>query len=375
MSFIRIDARQGTVMRKRITRFALAFTVIAILILSGCGSSQKMPGSEKPDAAQSESDKPGIEQLDKDKPGVVKPGKDASDETLASGPYWTIEVSDTKNFTYAIPGGKDGSIDMTATLYFIAWKQGGTEMFGQYEGRALVAFDMDFGNVGDGRFSLVGGVMDDSISDNISFEMLPSRQEAVTAAGEDIDLAPLVKFIGQAEIITEEYTISQQDWKAMADGEVKLDAKGSLDNGTKYSEGFELKAGEDTVLISVGDLAAAYNLDAFRGTITKGEMDEDPRSWFRDKVMSRMEERLSSSEQFSDQQSAETDYGDSDAQNGFAVDSDLPEGLTVDSEGREGIDTNGDGTLEVYVGEDGEVWTDFDGDGKYEIAGDEGADR
>lgn len=141
---------QVKVIKELAVRFVLACVVVGVLILSGCGSSQKTWESGKPGAAQTESEKPDIERLDKDKPGDVKPGKDASDETLASGPYWTIEVSDTKNFTYAIPGGKDGSIDMTATLYFIAWKQCGTEMFGQYEGRALADFD------GDGKYEIAG---------------------------------------------------------------------------------------------------------------------------------------------------------------------------------------------------------------------------
>lgn len=333
-------------MKKWMTRFMLTGIVIGALTLSGCGgAAQKAPESSQPSVAQAE--------------------KEAVDEALASGPYWLIEVSETKNFTYTIPNGNGGVIDMTATLHFIAWKEGGEDMFGQYEGRALVAFNMDLSKAGTGGVTVMGGAMDDSISDNISFELIPAQQEAVTAKGEDIDLAPLAKFIGQAEIITDEYTISQQDWKALADGQVKLDVNGSFGDGAKNAQGFVLKAGEDTVLISVGDFTAAYNLDAFRGTISKTEPGADPRSWFRDKVMSRMEERLSSSDQSGGQQPPEAGSGDAADQNG----------LTVDSEGREGMDTNGDGRLDIYFGEDGNVWADFDGDGKYEIAGEDGVDH
>ncbi len=332
-------------MKRRITRFVLTSIIIGALALSGCGgAAQKTPKGSQPNAAQTE--------------------KEAADEGLTSGPYWLIEASDSKNFAYTIPNGSGGVIDMTATLYFIAWKAGGEEMFGQYEGRALVTFDMDLSKAGTGGVTFMGGAMDDSISDNISFELIPAQREAVSAKGEDIDLAPLVKFIGQAEIITGEYTISQQNWKALADGQVKLDVSGSFGDGAKNAQGFVLKAGEDTVLISVADFAAAYNLDAFRGTISKTESGADPRSWFRDKVMSRMEERLASTEQPGAQQLPETVPSDADAQ----------EGLTVDSKGREGMDTNGDGRLDIYFGEDGNVWADFDGDGKYEIAGEDGVD-
>lgn len=330
-------------MKKCIIRFMLVGIVISVLTLSGCSSGAKNTSGGS--AAQKE--------------------KEVAGEALSSGPYWLIEASDTKNFTYTIPNGNGGVIDMTATLYFIAWKSGGEEMFGRYEGRALVAFNMDLSKAGTGGVAVMGGAMDDSISDNISFELIPAQQEAVTAKDEDIDLAPLVKFIGQAEIITDEYTISQQDWKALADGQVKLDVKGSFGDGTKNAQGFVLKAGEDTVLISVGDFTAAYNLDAFKGTISKTEAGEDPRSWFRDKVMSRMEERLSSLEQSNNQQLPKTGSSDEAAQSG----------LTVDSEGREGMDTNGDGRLDIYFGEDGNVWADFDGDGKYEVAGEDGVDH
>ncbi len=335
-------------MKKRIARFILIGIAIGALTLSGCGTaSQKSPESGQPYAIQTE--------------------KESADEVLASGPYWRIEVSETKNFTYTIPNSDGGVIDMTAALCFIAWKAGGEEMFGQYEGRALVAFNIDLSKAGTGGVTVMGGAMDDTISDNISFELIPAQQEAVTAKNEDIDLVPLAKFIGQAEIITDEYTISQQDWKALADGQTKLDVNGSFGDGAKNPQGFVLKTGEETALISVGDFAAAYNIDAFRGTIVKTEAGEDPRTWFRDKVTSRMEERLSLSEQSANQQFPGTSADDA-AQNDQG-------GLTVDSEGREGMDTNGDGTLEIYFGDDGKVYADFDGDGKYEAAGEDGVDH
>ena len=119
--------------------------VIGTLTLSGCGSAvQKAPESSQPSASLAE--------------------KEAAEESLPSGSYWRIEVSDTKNFTYTIPNGNGGVIDMTATLHFIAWKAGGEEMFGQYEGRALVAFNMDLSKAGTGGVTVMGGAMDDSIS-------------------------------------------------------------------------------------------------------------------------------------------------------------------------------------------------------------------
>jgi hypothetical protein len=335
-------------MKKRITRFMLIILAISVLTLSGCGgATQKAPHNQQPNTVQAE--------------------QESVDETHAAGPYWQIEVSDTNNFSYAVPGGNGGAIDMTATLYFIAWKQGGEDVFGQYEGRAMVALDMDLSKAGTGGVSYSGGVLEDSISESITFEMLPFDQNAIKVEGEDVDLATLADFVGQAEIITDEHTISQQAWKALADGQVKLDVNSSFGDGEKEPQGFTLKAGEDTVLISVGDLATAYGLDAFSGMITSSDTQIDALAWFREKVMTRMEERLALSEQSASQQMPTADFDSSagfESQNGF----------TVDSEGREGIDTNGDGRLEIYYGEDGEVCTDFDGDGKYDITESEYSD-
>lgn len=324
----------------------IAFLLCAS-VLTGCGgTAQNAPQNHQSSTAQVE--------------------KESADDTLAAGPYWQIEVSDTKNFSYAIPGGNGGAIDMTATLYFIAWKQGGKDMFGRYEGRALVALDMGLSQAGTGGVSYSGGVLEDSISESITFEMLPLEQNAVKVEGEDIDLAPLADFVGQAEILADEHTISQQAWKTLADGQVKLDINGSFGDGEKVPQGFTLKAREDTVLISVGDLASAYGLEAFSGTMTSADTQTDTLAWFRDKVMTRMEERLSLSEQPAGQQISTAGVESSagfESQNEF----------TVDSEGREGMDTNGDGRLEIYYGEDGEVWVDFDGNGEYEIAGSDGS--
>jgi len=328
----------------------LSIMVLCIAaLLSGCGKAQDTAQSGQP---------------------ATQPGNIEMNDTGApsdSGPFWLISVSDTKNFDYAIPAG-GGAIGMTATLSFIAWKQGGDDMFGEYEGRALVALDMDLSKAGTGGVSYTGSVMDDSISDNITFEILPFTQNSAKIEGEDIDLASLIDFAGQADILADAYTISQQAWKALADGQVKLNINGSFGDGEKLPQGFTLKAGEDTVLISVGDLEAAYGLEAFAGTITSADTQTDALDWFRDKVMTRMEERLSAAEESAGQQMpAAGEAGSAGTESQF--------GLTVDSEGREGMDTNGDGILEMYYGEDGEVWCDFDGDGQYEIAGKDGSDR
>ena len=135
-------------MKKWITHFLLIILAISVLTLSGCGgTTQKAPQNQQPSTAQE--------------------GKESADDALAAGPYWQIKVSDTKNFSYAVPDGNGGVINMTAALYFIAWKQGGEDMFGQYEGRALVGLNMDLSQAGTGGVSYSGGVLQDGISDKI----------------------------------------------------------------------------------------------------------------------------------------------------------------------------------------------------------------
>lgn len=331
-----MGVRKKLAMKKRMRRFFLFSLAAFLLVLSGCGEAYKSAAEPRNSST------------------ATPPG-------TAKNVCWLIEATDTKQFSYSAPSS--GAINITATLYFIAWKVGGPNMLGQYKGRAMVTLDMDLSKAGSGNLICTGGVMDDSICDDISFEMTAAQAESITAQGEDVDLAPLTSFIGQADIITEEYAISQQNWQALADGEVKFDANSSFGDSRKYEQGFTLKAGEQTVLITVGDLAAAYGVEAFSGTITTSASPTDAPARFRDKVMSRMEDRLEAAEQ-PGMPTAETVAG-------------MPPhgGISIDAQGREGMDTNGDGKLEIYFAEDGSVMADFDGDGNYEPAGEDGADH
>lgn len=283
---------------------------------------------------------------------------DSPEPGESSGYNWLMTASDTKKTALNVPAtGK--SIDITVTLYFVAWKNGGEDMFGEYEGRALIAFDGDMSNLSSDSLSFTGGFMDDSICENISFVMKPYDQEVVKADdSEDIDLAPLAKFVGQSDFITDEYLINQQTWQALVDGEVKLDVNSSISDGEKYPQGFILKADESTVVISVPTYTQTYNLDYFNGKIIKTTDDINPVEWFRDTVMTRMEERLAMGE--SQERSTSPD-----AQN---ESQELPQGsFMTDSEGREGFDMDGDGKLDMWFDDEGNVWSDFDKDGNFEL--------
>lgn len=274
----------------------------------------------------------------------------------SAGYNWLITTSDTKKTALNVPStGK--SVDITVTLYFVAWKNGGGDMFGEYEGRALIAFDGDMSKLSSGSITFTGGFMDDNICENISFEMLPYNQDTIQANdSEDIDLAPLAKFVGQSDFITDEYLINQQTWQAMADGKVKLDVNSSFSDGEKYPQGFNLKADDRTVIISVPTFTQTYNLDYFKGNIIKTTDEIQPVELFRDTVMTRMEERLAMSESQGEP-----------APDAPAEIQELPQGSFItDSQGREGFDMDGDGKLDMWFDDEGNVWSDFDKDGNFE---------
>jgi hypothetical protein len=332
---------KGVIMRK-------LFCLIFILILALCACSSK-------GTTESSTVEPQEELRNNSNPSNETNSTAPSD---SAGYNWLITTSDTKKTTLNVPStGK--SIDITVTLYFVAWKNGGEDMFGKYEGRALITFDGDLSKLSSGSLSFTGGFMDDNICENIFFEMMPYNQEAIKVDGsEDIDLAPLAKFVGQSDFVTDEYLINQQTWQALADGEVKLDVNSSFSDGEKYPQGFSLKADESTVIVSVPTFTQTYNLDYFKGEIIKTTDEIKPVEWFRDTVMTRMEERLAMGEQ-SQGESTEPDAGD-DSQ-------ELPQGSFItDSEGREGFDMDGDGKLDIWFDDEGNVWSDFDKDGNFE---------
>lgn len=283
----------------------------------------------------------------------------SSDEPSESSGYnWLITTTDTKKTSFNVPStGKP--IDITVTLYFVAWKNGGEDMFGEYEGRALIAFDGDMSKLTSEGISFTGGFMDDNICDNISFEMMPYKQEVIQTDGtEDIDLAPLAKFVGQSDFITDEYLINQQTWQAMAEGKVKVDANSSFSDGEKYPQGFILKADDSTVMISVPTFTQTYNLDYFKGKIVKTTDEIKPVEWFRDTVMTRMEERLAMCEQ---------SQGNLTAPDAVDESQELTQGSFItDSQGHEGFDIDSDGKLDMWFDDEGNVWSDFDKDGNFE---------
>lgn len=333
---------KGVIMRKLFLFFIL------ILALCACSSkgTTKSPTAKPQDELGNNSSNPN---------NAANPAK-PSDSAVYN---WLITTSDTKKTALNVPStGK--SIDITVTLYFVAWKNGGEDMFGEYEGRALIAFDGDMSKLSSGGISFTGGFMDDNICENISFELLPYNQETIQADGsEDIDLAPLAKFVGQSEFITDECLINQQTWKALADGEVKLDINSSFSDGEKYPQGFILKADESTVFVSVPTFTQTYNLDYFKGELIKTTDEIEPMEWFRDTVMTRMEERLAMSES----------QGESSAPDVADESQELPQGgYFTDSEGHEGFDLDGDGKLDMWFDDEGNVWSDLDNDGNFEPA-------
>jgi hypothetical protein len=332
---------KGVIMRK-------LFCLYFILILVLCACSSKSATDSQTAKPQDELGKNASETGDTANP---------TEPSDSVGYNWLITTSDTKKNALNVPAtGK--SIDINVTLYFVAWKNGGEDMFGEYEGRALIAFDGDMSKLSSESLSFTGGFMDDNICENISFEMMPYNQDAIQADGsEDIDLAPLAKFVGQSDFITEEYLINQQTWQAMADGKVKLDVNSSFSDGERYPQGFSLKADDSTVLVSVPTFTQTYNLDYFKGKIIKTTDEIKPVELFRDTVMTRMEERLAMSES----------QGEPTAPDALEEVQELPQGSFItDSQGREGFDIDGDGNLDMWFDDEGNVWSDFDKDGNFE---------
>jgi len=320
-----------------------------ILILALCACSSKS-ATESPTAKPQDE----LRSNSSDPSNTANPAKPSD----SAGYNWLITTSDTKRTALNVPStGK--SIDITVTLYFVAWKNGGEDMFGEYEGRALIAFDGDMSKLSSGSLSFTGGFMDDNICENISFEMMPYNQEAIQADGsEEIDLTPLAKFVGQSDFITDEYLINQQTWKALADGEVKLDVNSSFSDGEKYSQGFSLKADDSTVIVSVPTFTQTYNLDYFKGEIIKTTDEINPVELFRDTVVTRMEERLAMGEQ---------SQGESTIPDALGESQEFPQGSFIsDSQGREGFDLDGDGNLDMWFDDEGNAWSDFDKDGNFE---------
>lgn len=309
---------------------------------------------------------------------------------------WIINVSDSKNGTYTIPiNGK--SFDYTATLNLIAWKNGGDDIFGDYEGKWLINFSVDYEKLSDSDVEFAGNVLVDMLCDEMSFTISPYSSEGYSKIKKSmpgsVTVEPLVKSDGMTSFTAEEIPVKREDWQAAdtKSGKTLFNADFSFSDGEKVPVGVNMLTRKDEVVVDIPTYSSVWKLGHFYGSITENTEGKDPEALFNDILASRAQ-KLQEDNTGSNPGEGGNESGsgselyttDAEGKKGFDTDgdgetdtwydedgnmqSDVIQGRYItDSEGHEGLDSDGDGKLDMWVDEEGNTHIDINNDGKLEV--------
>lgn len=347
----------------------LTFILLIICLFTGCSGKSGLnkavsQSEEQLQQVQTNGQPAGIQKESETTEETRRMGvKEPSDQSEAGQDYkWLIQVSDSKNGNIPVPMS-DKSLNFKCTLYFVAWKNGGEDIYGTYEGRALITFDIDESKLSDKNVSVTGTAMLDSMMD-VNFEILPYDNEEydrIKKSGtDDISPAPLSTFTGMSAFTGMHEAVKWETVKAIdkKTGKMVLNVNNGSSDSQKYSIGINILVNNEKVTVDIPTYNSTWKLDFFRGSITKNEAGLNPIDIFRDTLITRMEKKQEVSERAKENSK------------GSDNDPEVPSGTTssymTDSEGREGFDTNGDGNLDMWMDENGDMRMDLDQNGQWD---------
>lgn len=106
---------------------------------------------------------------------------------------WILKVDQT------IPV-KEGDVTVNHTLVLIARKEGGTDVYGTYEGAAYIGSHLDVSELSKMFIKMAGGFDVDVFANNLTFEIEPFDMKRYSAYGseDEASVAPLVKYESMA---------------------------------------------------------------------------------------------------------------------------------------------------------------------------------
>ncbi len=325
-------------------RKVISILAVLMLVITGCA------------------DKINTEPSDTEASSTISKQKIAAENSdeKSKGYDWIIEVNDSKNGSYAIPMS-DKTMNFTVNLYFIAWKNGGNDIYGNYNGRALITFDIDNKSFSDEEINYSGNVLLDSLCDEINFKIAQYNKDEydkIKKTGpEELSLAPLGTFNGMS-IFSPMFIAGRWGSLKAVDkdsGKVVYDENYANQDDEKFPVSINLLTGGDRVTVDIPTYNSVWKLDFFRGSITQNKEGKDPIKLFRDKLLDRIEQN----QKFSENKTG-------GEQSNSEPPSDVNGKFITDSEGREGFDLDGDGKLDMWMDENDNMRMDLDKDGKWD---------
>lgn len=311
-----------------------------MFVFTGCGSASSGSGNGNPNL----------------QPG----GSDSKTAGSLKECDWTIRVSDTQKGSYSVMGK---SISANLTLELVAWKDGGTDVFGQYTGEGYIKVDMDVSGLSGGEYSYAGGGMFDRKCEELQFSIVPYSSEkyaqSLPEMPEKTFIAPLGNFNAMSCFQSGWVTVLRDDTQVYYEGSQVLDSQRSYADGQEDAMGINLLVEGASVTVEIPTYEFAWNIGPFRGTITG-----DPARSGKHEKLNMPESQSSGS---GDGSSKNIPGGDNGGNAGASGNSgEAGGGFITDETGKTGFDLNNDGKVDWYFDEEGNQYKDSNFDGKFE---------
>lgn len=350
----------------------LKFFIIALLILSltGCTVQLKStPEETQPEQGSVSYGSPGNE------------AKDTRDGQL-KGFDWTINADDTISGKYQLPGGGK-ALDYNITLRLVAWKSGGEEVYGSYEGEAYILFEFDESGLSDADYLYMGGGTFNRRCEKLEFEVKVFDREAVNQKiiplpdTDTISIMPLRNFNAMAYSDSVWSTMLHMDQTVQdrKSGDTLSQIEGGSGESSSDVMGIDLFIDNEHVTINIPTYRLTWECGYFTGTVVSSPLGTakrdkldmpDARLGYPDAGLENPNAGLVNPNsadgnpfESPDEDKWENPY--EAFQNEFS-----DKYIQKDPNGLSGYDMNGDGKVDAYIGDDGLLNFDLNFDGVFD---------
>lgn len=181
---------------------------------------------------------------------------------------WTVKVSDTQKGSLNM-GGKQ--IDATLTLELLALKNGGTDVYGKYTGKADIKVDIDISKLSDEDIIYINGATFNRKCDVLEFSVIPYDSaeyiKHIPAMSGKVSIAPLGYFNAMANFQSDWSTVLNEDWQAKGEN-LFYDGKRSYGDAEQVPIGINCLIEGAGIKVEIPTYSLTWNVTAFKGTVT-----------------------------------------------------------------------------------------------------------
>lgn len=341
----------------------IIFIITALLILSlaGCTVQLKSTPEETTEPEQG-SASPGSPDNEDGKPSDMQP----------EGLDWTINVDDTISGKYQLPGGGK-ALKYNITLRLAAWKSGGEEVYGRYEGEAYILFEFDESGLSDADYLYTGGGTFNRTCETLEFEVEVYDQEklnqqTVPLPDDIVSVVPLRTFYAMASSKSVWSTILQMDQTVSSrkSGDTLSQIEGGSGESSSDNMGIDLFIDNGHVTVDIPTYRLTWNCGYFTGTVVSSPLGTAKRNKL--DMPDAGLENPDAADDGEKETPAQNQQNEINWENPFgAPQNELGDKyIQKDPNGLSGYDMNGDGKVDAYIGDDGQLNFDLDFDGVFD---------